>query len=66
MTDDITLIERIARKQAEVAADLDLLKEKEAAEFTEDIEAMAHHQQCNIEAVESLKEKMQKGEKVND
>lgn len=59
MTDDITLIERIARKQAEVAADLKLLQEKEKP-FSDDIEAIGQHQQCGIEAIERLREKMQK------
>ncbi len=62
MTDDITLIEKIARNQAETAKDLKLLKSKES-EFAEDIEAIAQHQQCGIEAVEWLKAKMQKDAK---
>jgi len=44
MTDNITLIEKIQQNQAEIGKDLELLKNKENEQFSEDIETIQEHQ----------------------
>lgn len=58
MTDGLNLIEKIAQNQAEIAADLDSLKES-GNQFADDIEALRQHQACAAEAVEDLRRRMQ-------
>lgn len=41
---DLTLIDKIKREQAEINADLELLRQKESERFSADIEAIREHQ----------------------
>jgi hypothetical protein len=59
MQDDITLIEKIHRNQTEVSADLELLKNKENEQYTEDIEAIQRLQSEVAAEVEKLQNKIQ-------
>ena len=65
MVNDLTLIEAIQRKQAEIGGDLEALKSKENEQFSEDIEAIQKHQAEIAAEIGELGRKIQSGNEAN-